>query len=94
MQCCPSFDLKPSQSPTAVARLAASWTTKRHVLSSAKLVALLRFGIRSTTGDYHDEQAKKASGRRAWRGARAPDYDGKIKEAAHLCAKPRARLAF
>ena len=49
-------------------------------------------------GDHHDQQAKKEGKQESKQAGGvcggAPDYDGKIKEAAHLCAKPRARLAF
>jgi hypothetical protein len=37
--------------------------TKCNALPSAKLVASLRLGVQSTTGDHHDQQAKKASKR-------------------------------
>jgi len=58
----------------------------------------LRLGVQSTTGDHHDQQAKK-EGKQERKQAGGvcggtPDYDGKIKEAAHKRAKPLARLAF
>ena len=75
-----------------------TWTTKCNALPSAKLVASLRLGVQSTTGDHHDQQAKKEGKQESKQAAGVcggmPDYDGKIKEAAHWCAKPRARLAF
>ena len=75
-----------------------AWTTKCNALPSAKLVASLRLGVQSTTGDHHDLQAKKA-GKRAECAEGRPNKqtsggEGKIKEGAHLCAKPRARLGF
>jgi hypothetical protein len=58
--------------------------------------------LQSTTGDHHDQQAKKEGKQERKQESKqaggvcggTPDYDGKIKEAAHLCAKPREGLAF
>jgi hypothetical protein len=75
-----------------------AWTTKCNALPSARLVASLRLGVQSTTGDHHDQQVKKEGKQESKQAGGVcggtPDYDGKIKEAAQLCAKPRARLTF
>jgi hypothetical protein len=58
----------------------------------------LRLGVQSTTGDNHDQQAKKEGKQESKQAGGVcggtPDYDGKIKEAAHKRAKPLAGLAF